>query len=79
MHLRQDVVSRNQKHCVAYRIGGLHVGFLFAMMEMVCETFVQGLEAGDIFVSHVSTSELSRKAFKRANNHDDLVAVDVPH
>src|SRR4051794_23406991 len=79
MHLRQGVVSRNQKHCVAYRVGDLHVGFLFAMMEMICETLVQSLDAGEIFVGHVSTSELSRKAFERANDQDDLVAVDVPH
>jgi hypothetical protein len=40
---------------------------------------VQSLDAGEIFVSHVSTSELSREAFERANNQDDLAAVDVPH
>lgn len=73
MNFRQAVVSSNRQNRVAYRVGGLHVGLFIAVMEMICQTLVHGLDVGEFLVSDLSTSKLACNAFERADNWNDLV------
>ena len=73
MNFRQAVVGGNHEHRAAYRVGSLHVGLLLAALEMICETFVHGFDVGELLVSDLGASELTCKAFERADNRNDLV------